>query len=159
VGVPLLPADHGAMLELALAAVGGFREIDGTRPPDVSSTASCFRWSLKLIWGVESFRGRSLGGGAGGTVPGEISDSFSMLLHGVSMSQREGGGRGRSRLGHWRHYKHTQTAGRDTITALSFDCGAAFDVCDLTNSAQPYQSTWSRHTAPRSRCDGSIRTG
>jgi hypothetical protein len=27
---------------------------------------------------------------------------------------------------------HTQTAGRDTITALSFDCGAPFDLCDLT---------------------------
>jgi hypothetical protein len=89
-GVPLLPADHGAMLELALAAVGGFRDIDGTRPPDVSSTASCFRWSLKVACGPSQLEGRrgrcegSFGGGAGGTVPGEISDSFSLLLHGVS---------------------------------------------------------------------------
>jgi hypothetical protein len=70
--------------------VGGFRDIEGTRPPDVSSTASCFRWSLKLVCGasqLEGFRGRcagSLGGGAGGTVPGEISLSFSMLHHAVS---------------------------------------------------------------------------
>jgi hypothetical protein len=39
---PLFPDDHGAICELALEAVGGFREMDGTRPPDVSSTASCF---------------------------------------------------------------------------------------------------------------------
>jgi hypothetical protein len=84
-GVPLLLADHGAICEVALEAVGGFRDMDGTLPPDVSSTASCFLWSLKLVWGasqLEGFRGRcagSFGGGAGGTVPGEISDSFSTL--------------------------------------------------------------------------------
>jgi hypothetical protein len=41
-GAPLLPDDHGALCEWALVAVGGFRDIEGTRPPDVSSTASCF---------------------------------------------------------------------------------------------------------------------
>jgi hypothetical protein len=41
--VPLLPDDHGAICELALTAVGGTRDMDGTLAPDVSSTASCFR--------------------------------------------------------------------------------------------------------------------
>jgi hypothetical protein len=35
--------DHGATCELALEAVGGLRDIDGTLPPEVSSTASCLR--------------------------------------------------------------------------------------------------------------------
>jgi hypothetical protein len=38
-GVPL----QGAACELALVAVGGLREMDGTLPPEVSSTASCLR--------------------------------------------------------------------------------------------------------------------
>jgi hypothetical protein len=90
VGVPLLLADHGAICEVALEAVGGFRDMDGTRPPDVSNTASCFLWSLKLVWGASQLEGRrgrcagSFGGGAGGTVPGEISDSFPMLHRVVS---------------------------------------------------------------------------
>jgi hypothetical protein len=82
---------QGATCELAVVAVGGFRDMDGTLPPDVSSTASCFLWSPKAVAGgpsqLEGFRGRcegSFGGGAGATVPGEISDSFSMLHHGVS---------------------------------------------------------------------------
>jgi hypothetical protein len=41
--LPLGAVDHGATWELVLEAVGGFRDIDGTRPPDVSRTASCFR--------------------------------------------------------------------------------------------------------------------
>ena len=71
--------------------MGGLRDIEGTRPPDVSSTASCRLWSPKLDWlpsQPEGRRGRwegSFGGGAGGTVPGEMSDSFSMLHHGVSL--------------------------------------------------------------------------
>jgi len=40
---PPLVVDQGAMCELALEAVGGFRDIDGTLPPEVSNTASCFR--------------------------------------------------------------------------------------------------------------------
>jgi hypothetical protein len=35
--------DHGATCELAPEAVGGLRDIDGTLPPEVSSTASCLR--------------------------------------------------------------------------------------------------------------------
>jgi hypothetical protein len=98
-GVPLLPADQGAVLDEALVAVGGFRDIDGTRPPVVSSTASCFRWSLKLVCGASQLgglRGRcagSFGGGAGGTVPGEMSLSFSLLHHGVSRVSAAGGWR------------------------------------------------------------------
>ena len=42
---PLVPAEaHGGVGEVA---VGGFRWMDGIRPPDVSSTASCLRWSRK----------------------------------------------------------------------------------------------------------------
>jgi hypothetical protein len=85
--VPLLPDDHGAFSELALVAVGGTREMDGRRPPDVSSTASCLRWSAKGFGAKSALRGRceaSLGGGTGGRLPGEISDSLSMLQHGVS---------------------------------------------------------------------------
>lgn len=41
--VPLGAVDQGATCELALDAVGGLRDIDGTRPPEVSRTASCFR--------------------------------------------------------------------------------------------------------------------
>jgi hypothetical protein len=89
---PLGAVDQGATCELALDAVGGFRDMDGTRPPDVSSTASCFRWSPKtfvvgpsqLVFG---FRGRcegSFGGGTGGTVPGDTSDSLSTLHDRVS---------------------------------------------------------------------------
>lgn len=62
--------------------------MEGTRDPDVSSTASCFRWSPNEVGWVPSqvdcFRDRSdesLGGGGGGRVPGEISDSLS-VLHG-----------------------------------------------------------------------------
>jgi hypothetical protein len=90
--VPLLPDDHGAICELALVAVGGTRDIEGTRPPDVSSTASCFLWSPNAFvlgasqLGFRSLLDKSFGGGAGGTVPGEMSDSFSMLHHGVSKS-------------------------------------------------------------------------
>jgi hypothetical protein len=40
---PLDAVDQGATCELALEAVGGFRDIDGTRPPEVSKTASCLR--------------------------------------------------------------------------------------------------------------------
>lgn len=88
---PLVPAAaHGGVGEVA---VGGFREMDGMRPPDVSSTASCFRWSRKSLKSfvvpglsqVDVLRGLwpgSFGGGAGGTVPGDISDSFS-ILHGT----------------------------------------------------------------------------
>lgn len=86
--VPLGVDAQGAICELALDAVGGLRDMDGTLPPDVSSTASCFRWSPNtLVWEpsqLEGFRGRcegSLGGGAGGMVPGDISDSLS-TLHG-----------------------------------------------------------------------------
>lgn len=42
---PLAPAEaHGGVGEVA---VGGLREMEGMRLPDVSSTASCFRWSRK----------------------------------------------------------------------------------------------------------------
>lgn len=89
--VPFAPADQGAVCEVALVAVGGFRDIDGTLAPDVSSTASCLRWSPKaFVCGpsqLDCLRGRgaaSLGGGAGGRVPGDISDSRSILRHGVS---------------------------------------------------------------------------
>lgn len=84
---PLGAVDQGATCELALEAVGGLRDMDGTRPPEVSRTASCFRWWPKAL-GVGAsqlagLRGRceglSLGGGAGGTVPGDISDSRSTL--------------------------------------------------------------------------------
>lgn len=73
VGVPL---PHG--YELALEAVGGFLDIEGTRWPDVSSTASCWRWLEKGFGRCEG----SLGGGGGPTVWGEMSLSFSMLHHG-----------------------------------------------------------------------------
>lgn len=44
---PLVPAEaQGGVGE---EAVGGFREMEGIRWPDVSSTASCFRWSLKSL--------------------------------------------------------------------------------------------------------------
>ena len=39
---PFVVPDQGVAGEVAVA-VGGFRDIDGTRPPDVSKTASCFR--------------------------------------------------------------------------------------------------------------------
>jgi hypothetical protein len=41
--VPLGAVDQGATWEFVLEAVGGFRDMDGTRPPEVSKTASCFR--------------------------------------------------------------------------------------------------------------------
>lgn len=40
---PLGGLAQGATWELVVEAVGGFRDIDGTRPPEVSKTASCFR--------------------------------------------------------------------------------------------------------------------
>lgn len=40
---PLGAVAQGATCELALEAVGGLRDMDGTRPPEVSRTASCFR--------------------------------------------------------------------------------------------------------------------
>jgi hypothetical protein len=89
--LPLGAEDQGVTCEVALEAVGGFRDMAGTRPPEVSSTASCFRCSPKgpmaaaSLW--EGFHGRcegSLGGGAGGTVPGDISLSLSALEGGVS---------------------------------------------------------------------------
>jgi hypothetical protein len=44
---PLVPADaQGGVGEVA---VGGLREIDGMRLPEVSNTASCFRWSRKSL--------------------------------------------------------------------------------------------------------------
>ena len=89
--LPLGTPDHGVTCELALEAVGGFRDIDGTRPPEVSNTASCFRCSPKGLAAdpslLEGFHGRcegSFGGGAGGTVPGDISFSLSALHGGVS---------------------------------------------------------------------------
>ena len=89
--VPFDAEDQGATCEVALVPVGGFREMEGTLPPDVSSTASCLRWSPKAVgWGpsqADCLRGRcdgSFGGGAGGRVPGDISGSLSILRHGVS---------------------------------------------------------------------------
>jgi hypothetical protein len=65
-------------------AVGGFRDMDGILLPEVSKTASSLRWSQFGRWVLQSefFLGLcagSLGGGIGGTVPGEISDSLSTL--------------------------------------------------------------------------------
>lgn len=89
--LPLEAEDQGVAWEVALVAVGGFRDMAGTLPPEVSSTASCFRCSPKGLMAApslwEDFHGRcegSLGGGAGGTVPGDISLSFSALDEGVS---------------------------------------------------------------------------
>jgi hypothetical protein len=83
---PPLGAEDQGVAWVELEAVGGFRDMEGTRPPEVSSTASCFRCSpngliaAPSLW--EGFHGRcegSLGGGAGGTVPGEMSLSLSAL--------------------------------------------------------------------------------
>jgi hypothetical protein len=41
--------DHGAILEFVLAALGGFCEINGMRPPDVLRTSSCLQQLLKLV--------------------------------------------------------------------------------------------------------------
>jgi hypothetical protein len=94
---PFGAEDHGAACELALVAVGGFRDIDGTLAPDVSNTASCFRWSPKALgWSPSQLGGLwdrcegSFGGGVGGTVPGDISELW-VLHDGVSR------GRGQSR--------------------------------------------------------------
>lgn len=88
---PFVPYNDGRVGD---TAVGGFRDIDGILPPDVSSTASCLRWSLlnSFVCGyskcefflVIGLCEGSFGGGAGGTVPGDISDSFSILLEAVS---------------------------------------------------------------------------
>lgn len=40
---PLGPAEAHGGLEFALEAVGGLRDIDGTLPPEVCSTARSFR--------------------------------------------------------------------------------------------------------------------
>lgn len=97
---PLGGAAQGAMCELALVAVGGLRDMEGTLAPEVSSTASCLRWSPKTLAGVgsqlEGLRRRcegSFGGGAGGTVPGEMSDSFSTLHGRVSSETGRDGAR------------------------------------------------------------------
>lgn len=84
---------------VVLVAVGGFRDMTGTLPPEVSNTASCFRCSPKGLMATpslwEGFHGRcegSFGGGAGGTVPGDISLSRSALHGGVSNASAEEGG-------------------------------------------------------------------
>jgi hypothetical protein len=88
---PFVPYSDGRVGD---TAVGGFRDIDGILPPDVSNTASCFRWSLlnSFVCGYSRWEfflaiglcEGSFGGGAGGTVPGDISVSFSILADVVS---------------------------------------------------------------------------
>jgi hypothetical protein len=56
--------DHGAILELVLAALGGFCEINGMRLPDVLSTSSCLQQLLKLV--RASVAWTACTGGAGG---------------------------------------------------------------------------------------------
>jgi hypothetical protein len=41
--------DHCAILELVLAALDGFREINGMHLPDILSTSSCLQLLLKLV--------------------------------------------------------------------------------------------------------------
>ena len=89
--VPFDVEDQGAICEVALLAVGGFRDIEGTLAPGVSNTASCLRCSPNVFVCGPSQEG-GFGGrcewffkaGVGETVPGDTSDSFSSLHHGVS---------------------------------------------------------------------------
>lgn len=79
-----LPDDHGAPCDCDCdCALGGFLEMAGTRLPDVSSTASCWRWlELERAKGFGRWEGSLGGGGGGAAVPGDIWASFSMLHRG-----------------------------------------------------------------------------
>jgi hypothetical protein len=62
--------DHGAMLELVLAVVGWFCEINGMRPPDVLSMSSCLQQLLRLVYVSEAWTVCAGGAGCGGSLGG-----------------------------------------------------------------------------------------